>query len=87
MELQQWKPGMRGDRETYGIVGDKYWANIINRRNFFHKFAKERGFDPLIPENWYLFSATDFSKIEVNFLPFISLTFHFPALSFLTFSK
>jgi hypothetical protein len=30
------------------------WDNVENRRKFFEKYAKDRGFDPLNPENWYL---------------------------------
>eukprot|EP00026_Physarum_polycephalum_P005007 Phypoly_transcript_05033.p1 GENE.Phypoly_transcript_05033~~Phypoly_transcript_05033.p1 ORF type:complete len:665 (+),score=73.56 Phypoly_transcript_05033:296-1996(+) len=29
------------------------WKEIENRRQFFEKYARERGFDPLVPENWY----------------------------------
>eukprot|EP00026_Physarum_polycephalum_P001387 Phypoly_transcript_01388.p1 GENE.Phypoly_transcript_01388~~Phypoly_transcript_01388.p1 ORF type:complete len:627 (+),score=98.80 Phypoly_transcript_01388:211-1881(+) len=29
------------------------WHNEGNRRKFFEDYAKENGFDPLIPENWY----------------------------------
>jgi len=29
-----------------------YWLRIENRRKFFCEFAAERGFDPLVVENW-----------------------------------
>eukprot|EP00026_Physarum_polycephalum_P000846 Phypoly_transcript_00847.p1 GENE.Phypoly_transcript_00847~~Phypoly_transcript_00847.p1 ORF type:complete len:1309 (+),score=236.62 Phypoly_transcript_00847:226-3927(+) len=29
------------------------WHDIANRRQFFEKYAKANGFDPLLPENWY----------------------------------
>ncbi len=30
-----------------------YWKNINNCRAFFDEYAKEKGFDPRDPENWY----------------------------------
>ncbi len=30
----------------------KYWTNHDNRRKFFVEFASQKGFDPLVPENW-----------------------------------
>jgi hypothetical protein len=29
------------------------WSVLIERRKFFESYAKQNGFDPLIPENWY----------------------------------
>ena len=29
------------------------WSDFANRRKFFEEFAKARGFDPRIPDNWY----------------------------------
>lgn len=29
------------------------WHKVKNRRNFFEEYAKENGFDPRIPKNWY----------------------------------
>lgn len=29
-----------------------YWLRSENRRDFFTKFAAEKGFEPTIPENW-----------------------------------
>ena len=29
-----------------------YWKHAENQRNYLIDFARERGFDPLIPENW-----------------------------------
>ena len=36
-----------------------YWNDADNRRSFFEKYAKEHGFNPLVPENWYTISAYD----------------------------
>jgi hypothetical protein len=29
------------------------WHKMKNRRRFFEEYAKENGFDPLNPKNWY----------------------------------
>eukprot|EP00026_Physarum_polycephalum_P008336 Phypoly_transcript_08418.p1 GENE.Phypoly_transcript_08418~~Phypoly_transcript_08418.p1 ORF type:complete len:268 (+),score=33.53 Phypoly_transcript_08418:1-804(+) len=29
------------------------WKSKVNRKRFFEDFARENGFEPLIPENWY----------------------------------
>lgn len=29
------------------------WNDTRNRKKFFEDYAKENGFDPLVPENWY----------------------------------
>ncbi len=31
---------------------DNYWNSAENRRKFFLQFSKQKGFDPLIAENW-----------------------------------
>ncbi len=36
----------------------KEWTIKTNRKGFFDKYAKAKGFDPLIAENWYLQTAT-----------------------------
>eukprot|EP00026_Physarum_polycephalum_P002735 Phypoly_transcript_02743.p1 GENE.Phypoly_transcript_02743~~Phypoly_transcript_02743.p1 ORF type:complete len:836 (+),score=105.65 Phypoly_transcript_02743:77-2584(+) len=41
-----------------GLVKAKFqtlslWSKVRNRRKFFEDYAKDHGFDPLIPENWY----------------------------------
>lgn len=44
----------------------KYWLNISNRKEFMIRFATERGFDPLIPKNWYSITADVLSEIKVQ---------------------
>jgi len=34
------------------------WAYAGHRRKFFQNYAKQHGFDPLVPENWYKESRT-----------------------------
>eukprot|EP00026_Physarum_polycephalum_P002689 Phypoly_transcript_02697.p1 GENE.Phypoly_transcript_02697~~Phypoly_transcript_02697.p1 ORF type:complete len:777 (+),score=106.95 Phypoly_transcript_02697:66-2396(+) len=35
----------------------QFWADIGNRRTFFTKFAKKKGFDAMSPKNWYKIST------------------------------
>ena len=37
---------------TINTIGS-YWHDLNNRKSFFDDFAKSKGFDPLLPENWY----------------------------------
>lgn len=43
----------------------KVWFDIKTRKEFFMKFAKERGFDPLIADNWYSVSNDDLVSTKV----------------------
>lgn len=36
----------------YCCLGN-YWLSANNRRTFFDNIAKRKGFDPLVPSNWY----------------------------------
>ena len=36
------------------------------RRNFFERFARQKKFDPRIPENWYPLRKEDFATSKVN---------------------
>lgn len=44
----------------------EYWGDINNRRKVFEKYAREAGFDPLIPSNWYSQSLTKIMSIKVE---------------------
>eukprot|EP00026_Physarum_polycephalum_P002627 Phypoly_transcript_02635.p1 GENE.Phypoly_transcript_02635~~Phypoly_transcript_02635.p1 ORF type:complete len:741 (+),score=93.71 Phypoly_transcript_02635:157-2379(+) len=35
------------------LWGNKLWNNKLMRRKFFENYARTKGFDALIPENWY----------------------------------
>ena len=41
------------------------WRVITNRKRFFENYAKEHGFDPLVPENWYLQSRKRIANYKV----------------------
>lgn len=36
-----------------------YYDDPVRRKEFFLRIAKERGFDPLVPENWYPLIRSD----------------------------
>ncbi len=39
-----------------------YWRGIENQRKFFIEFASQKGFDPLVPENWDKINIADIRK-------------------------
>ncbi len=41
---------------------ENYWSNAHNRRKFFIGFASQKGFDPLVPENWEHVDRMEVSK-------------------------
>eukprot|EP00026_Physarum_polycephalum_P008136 Phypoly_transcript_08214.p1 GENE.Phypoly_transcript_08214~~Phypoly_transcript_08214.p1 ORF type:complete len:513 (-),score=83.64 Phypoly_transcript_08214:5-1384(-) len=45
-------PNIGFDRLKFSPPQNK-WNSVTKRRNFFLDYARERGFDPLNPENWY----------------------------------
>src|SRR5271163_4191578 len=38
------------------------WTQRESHRKFMENFARDKGFDPLIPKNWYSFKRTDIAK-------------------------
>ncbi len=42
-----------------------YWNSLENRRNFFIEIAEQKGFDPLIIENWNNVTHEEFRKKQV----------------------
>lgn len=43
---------------AYHITG-KTWRDLSNRKVFFEKLAYKKGFDPLVPTNWFGLSTTE----------------------------
>jgi len=39
--------------DKFAVVPRQYWLDMNNRRRFFEKFAQQKRFNPLIPNNWY----------------------------------
>lgn len=44
---------------------ENYYADAVNRKKIFDKFAKSRGFDPLVAENWYSITSEDILPFRV----------------------
>jgi len=60
--LLQLFPYIGLDSKKISQFSPYYWEDITNRRNFFEKFAKEHGFDPLIRKNWYNIPLTSITS-------------------------
>lgn len=55
-----------------------YWQSQENKRNLFEVFAKQRGFDPLVPSNWYPLSIKkDLLPQKVSFVYLFVFVFYF----------
>lgn len=46
----------------------EFWSHKENRKEFFDRFARKRGFDPRVPENWYSVELESISKERVFIL-------------------
>ena len=42
------------------------WHSEQTRRGFLEEYAREHGFDPLIPANWYSQSIHDIKDLQVR---------------------
>lgn len=42
------------------------WDSHVNRMQFFEKYARDRGFNPLLPSDWYAQSSSLFAATKVN---------------------
>eukprot|EP00026_Physarum_polycephalum_P001933 Phypoly_transcript_01936.p1 GENE.Phypoly_transcript_01936~~Phypoly_transcript_01936.p1 ORF type:complete len:910 (+),score=132.37 Phypoly_transcript_01936:109-2838(+) len=52
-------PDIGLDATKFNSMPRNYWDSTQNRRQFFEKFAEDRGFNPLVAENWYSVRAED----------------------------
>lgn len=43
-----------------------FWKSSENRRKFFIEFAQEKGFDPMVPENWHNITWAEFRAKKVG---------------------
>eukprot|EP00026_Physarum_polycephalum_P000419 Phypoly_transcript_00420.p1 GENE.Phypoly_transcript_00420~~Phypoly_transcript_00420.p1 ORF type:complete len:1013 (+),score=147.72 Phypoly_transcript_00420:21-3059(+) len=58
--LREIYPDMEIDESKFsGIITENKWRNPLNRRKFMDEYAAKKGFDPLIPENWYTIKGDD----------------------------
>eukprot|EP00026_Physarum_polycephalum_P001092 Phypoly_transcript_01093.p1 GENE.Phypoly_transcript_01093~~Phypoly_transcript_01093.p1 ORF type:complete len:1197 (+),score=192.21 Phypoly_transcript_01093:78-3668(+) len=48
------------DRFKFTILPENFWVESDHRKKLFLDFAKSRSFDPLVPDNWYPISASEF---------------------------
>ena len=44
------------------------WTEVANRKAFFDKFAKNKNFDPHVPNNWYKVKLKDILAYKVGCL-------------------
>eukprot|EP00026_Physarum_polycephalum_P003479 Phypoly_transcript_03491.p1 GENE.Phypoly_transcript_03491~~Phypoly_transcript_03491.p1 ORF type:complete len:593 (+),score=70.39 Phypoly_transcript_03491:636-2414(+) len=51
------------DSEQFKSKARNYW-NKSNRKKFLDNFAKTKGFDPLVAENWYLIQRSEIKKLK-----------------------
>lgn len=59
--LTELYPDIKLDKEKF-----LRWAHPDIRRAFFNNFAKVKGFDPLVAENWYLITRSELLKHKVR---------------------
>lgn len=50
---------------------DKHAQAVSERRLFFENFANSRGFDALVPRNWYSINSQDIRTLQVLLCKFI----------------
>lgn len=60
---------------SFIIVG-YFSENPENKRKFLDNFAKQRGFDPLIAENWYTIQISDIKEEQVCLIFFIFVNYY-----------
>lgn len=56
---------------------DSYYGSEVNRRLFFNNFAKIKGFDPLIAQNWYSVTSEELTSHKVLIFIFNYTNFNF----------
>ncbi len=44
---------------SYLVFVGRYWSDANNQRKFFIEFASQKGFDPLVTENWNKVKPTE----------------------------
>eukprot|EP00026_Physarum_polycephalum_P001944 Phypoly_transcript_01947.p1 GENE.Phypoly_transcript_01947~~Phypoly_transcript_01947.p1 ORF type:complete len:919 (+),score=98.36 Phypoly_transcript_01947:138-2894(+) len=51
--LKELFPEVKFERSKFILLPRNHWGHVNTRREFFDTFARQNGFDPLNPENWY----------------------------------
>eukprot|EP00026_Physarum_polycephalum_P001744 Phypoly_transcript_01746.p1 GENE.Phypoly_transcript_01746~~Phypoly_transcript_01746.p1 ORF type:complete len:627 (-),score=117.38 Phypoly_transcript_01746:106-1986(-) len=67
-EVMRVYPNIGLDVTKFSLLNNEYTRDAISRRRFFERFAKKRGFDPNVPENWYPFQRSEFMKEKGAFV-------------------
>jgi hypothetical protein len=44
---------------------ENFWKDAQNKRNFFVNYARDSGFDPLMPNNWYKLQLDQLANANV----------------------
>jgi hypothetical protein len=57
----------------YGVA----WSNVVARRKLFETYAKQNGFNPLQPKNWYLQSRHKIKLFKVKIILQFIVTCYF----------
>lgn len=47
------------------FITDKHYEDVDNRKNIFLDYAKQKGFNPLIPEHWYSITNNSLRSVQV----------------------
>jgi hypothetical protein len=50
----------------YKKISVATWFYPEDRRNFFENYAKSKGFDPLVPDNWYNVTREQVMSFKVS---------------------
>ena len=75
-ERKEERGGEARDYRTYTVIV-RYWEDIANRIELFIGIARERGFDPLVPANWYPVSYASLINVKVyNFVLYFFVIFY-----------
>eukprot|EP00026_Physarum_polycephalum_P001003 Phypoly_transcript_01004.p1 GENE.Phypoly_transcript_01004~~Phypoly_transcript_01004.p1 ORF type:complete len:1224 (-),score=188.92 Phypoly_transcript_01004:75-3746(-) len=56
------------ERTKFPLMPRNHWVDLDNRRKVFDKLAEEKGFDPLVAENWYEIVPQILNSKEANTL-------------------
>eukprot|EP00026_Physarum_polycephalum_P003804 Phypoly_transcript_03819.p1 GENE.Phypoly_transcript_03819~~Phypoly_transcript_03819.p1 ORF type:complete len:654 (+),score=64.41 Phypoly_transcript_03819:47-2008(+) len=59
--LQHLFPEIKLDKSKFST---SLWKSVTKRRQAFEKYAKENGFDPLVPKHWYTQPSEKIQKIK-----------------------
>eukprot|EP00026_Physarum_polycephalum_P000635 Phypoly_transcript_00636.p1 GENE.Phypoly_transcript_00636~~Phypoly_transcript_00636.p1 ORF type:complete len:901 (-),score=99.66 Phypoly_transcript_00636:59-2761(-) len=57
-------PDIGLDESKFDVLPPKFGYNMDNRKKLFLEFAQKKGFDPLVPENWYNIKADKLHEIR-----------------------